>query len=227
MKHLYTVLLFSLISTFGYSQSFSTEVPDTTLYGLASQSTFYGDIDLTNLSTVSLPMFWSRFEENMPAGWEASNCDPTQCHPIGTYSGNFSLPTSGNNNILNTHFYPNGVSGSGYVRVALYDQSNMNDSVVLTYYGVAGVVGISELDDKDVLVFPVPATSVVNVMVPHTNAQLTAEMYDLTGGLVKRQRIVAGSRTEIGIDDLQSGIYLLRIEAEGHGVVVTRRVIKR
>ena len=199
------------------AQDFSVEVLDTTIYGLSSANTFYGDIDLYNNLGSGFSMTWERIEESVPAGWETSNCDPEACRAIGVTSQSFMLPTSTSG--LNAHFYPNGIPGSGYMKVKLSVSANPADSAVLTYYGVAGTVGIKELEASDIQVFPSPAQTTLNILLPHPGEPLNANIYNMSGQLTDSFRLNQGNLNSLDVSKLQPGVYMIHFDQAGNRMI--------
>ena len=216
--------IFAFTSLTLHAQNFSVEVPDTTIYGTATMSTFYEDIDIYNDLGTTLDMSWERIEESIPLGWTTSNCDPDQCHPEGVISGSFSLLASGG--YLNTHFYPNGVDGSGYMKIKLWETANPADSVVLTYYGTTETtVGINELAASDIQIFPSPAQHTVNIVLPNSDEAIHADIFNVNGQRAKSFDMVQGNLVSIDISDLEMGVYIIHFNVPNKGII-TKKFIK-
>lgn len=206
------------------AQDFSVEVLDTTIYGSPTETTFFEDIDLYNNVGSTFSMNWERIEESVPAGWTTSNCDPDLCHPEGVTSASFTLPTS--TSFLNTHFYPNGVAGSGYMKVKLWVSSNPTESTVLTYYGVAGTVGIDELEASDIQVFPTLAATSLTIMLPNPGQTIDVDIYNLSGQRVNSFQMTSENTTNLDVSALTAGMYFLNFNLDGKGTI-TKKFIKK
>lgn len=208
-KHFLPVLSI-LISSAAFSQNFHEEVPDTILYGDYDEETFYGDIDLFNDTDESIEITWENIEESVPEGWEISNCDPVTCHPVGTLTESFDLNTTG---YLNTHFYPNGVAGSGYVKIRLYETAYPDDDIVLTFFGNAEVsAGLPTQKKFDFVFYPNPATDQLT-LVTHNPKAPSSQLYviDMSGQKVIRQSLMKGLN-EIDLSELSPGLYFVQID---------------
>ena len=206
------------------AQDFSVEVLDTTIYGEPSDATFFEDIDLYNNVGSAFSMNWERMEESIPAGWTTSNCDPDACRPVGVTSARFTLPTS--TSFLNTHFYPNGVAGSGYMKIKLWVSSNPSDSVVLTYYGVAGTVGMDDLEASDIQVFPSPAQNTLNIVLPIPGETVHVDVFNLSGQRVDSFRVTPGDLSSHDVSNLEAGLYVIHFNIAGKGVL-TKKFVKK
>lgn len=216
-----SIFLFAGLSL--QAQDFSVEVYDTTAYGTPSAGTFDEDIDLYNNLGSPFEMNWERIEESVPAGWETSNCDPDGCKPIGVTNAIFTLPTS--SAYLNGHFYPNGVAGSGYMKIKLWSTANPSDSVILTYYGVAGTASIDELQASDIQAFPSPASNTLNIMFPNPGEVLNVNIYSLSGQLVDSFETSQGNLTSHDVSQLKTGMYVLHVNIPGN-ITVKKRFVK-
>lgn len=224
MKNLIFLLL--LLSSFALpAQQYSVEVLDTTLYGNPGDPTFYGDIDLYNDQGSGFQMRWERIETVVPAGWTVSNCDPQMCHGENVTSSSFILPSLPSS--LNTHFYPHGVSGTGYVKVKIWVTANPADSTILTYYGVAGTVHLDELLAEEVQIFPSLTSGPLNIMFPHTGQSAEALVMDLMGQQIARFPLAIGNNSHrIELHGLSQGLYLVQLNIDGRPVR-TQKIYKQ
>ncbi len=223
MKNL-LLSIFVLAGLALHAQNFSVEVLDTTLFGSPMAATFYGDIDLYNNLNSTIGMRWERIEESIPNGWTTSNCDPDICRPVGVTSASFTLPRG--TSFLNTHFNPNGIPGSGYMKVKLWVVANPADSVVLTYYGVAGAVGADAVEAADVQGFPAPAQNTLNIVLPHAGAPIYAEIFNLNGLRVDAFELSQGHLNSFDISQLKTGVYVIRLNIAGQGLI-TKKFVKQ
>jgi hypothetical protein len=211
MKYLFFVSVFCLFLPFVKAQNFSSVTSDITIYDQPSVFTFEGYIYLNNHTFGDLNMEFVNFEQSVPAGWQTSNCLGDVCLPIGVTSGSFSLPVLSSSNFVIGHFYPNNVAGSGYIKIKLFETFFPSDTIVLTFYGVAGSVStVDDLEDSDVQVFPNPASDFINVMMPNDEAKdLRIDIFDMFGHLVKSE-VSSQSSYQLNISDLPQGVYFLR-----------------
>lgn len=207
-----------ILTAFGsYSQSYSVQTNDTTLYGMYDQNTFYGDIDITNTGSSTISIIWEKIEEVVPVGWEVSNCDPVDCHPVGTTSASFNLTTS-TPGFVNTHFYPNNIAGSGYIRIKVYNSANPGDSTILTFHGNANsAAAIQEASIAKFGLLPNPAHDFINVI----GSNLSNKRVDIYNTLGKRIYSKPFLASKIDISSFKPGAYLVKIDG------VVKRFVKR
>ncbi|MDX1652712.1 MAG: T9SS type A sorting domain-containing protein [Brumimicrobium sp.] len=214
------LLLSALILTVsGISQVFTPITNDTTLYGSANQSDFYGDITIGNEVNATQSMYWEVDSTNVPANWEFSVCTPTVCYPTGTAGSSWNL--SSNGGYLNVHFYPNGVVGEGFIILKVYDTPGSSQVEFLTFRGNTLSAAIKESNLENLSVYPNPATSVINLKGKTSNA--TYKMVDILGKEVKTGILSSGGKSQIDVSQLLTGIYFLTVQ-EGKNQI-TRKII--
>ena len=124
-----SILSFLCVSSFG--QSFSVQNNNLSISGLHTENDFNINTYLDALSNTTV--FWEVVADSVPSGWDYSYCFPN-CHPIGTTSGTLSI-NQGQSYYLNAHFYPNNVSGEGYIVMKIEDNSTVE---YVTWTGIAG-----------------------------------------------------------------------------------------
>ena len=206
------LLCFSFVATAQSVMNYEIEVTDTTLYGEAEQSDFYGNIDLENLTNAALPMTWVRIENDLPGAWESSVCDPNICHPTATDSANFNMPVFSPGNYINVHFYPHGENGMGMLRIKLYERDNPDETIsILTFNGDAsGTTAITEPDLNFIAFesYPNPfanSTKVIYELETAGNAQLVVA--DATGKTVFMEELIGRSGDVVVGNQLPAGLY--------------------
>ena len=136
MKLIVTFLSFFIFLNL-HSQSFSVQQNNIYLSGLSSDNDFDQNTYLDGLSNTTL--YWSIITDSMPSNWDFSNCFPN-CYSIGVTSGTLNI-SNGQSYYLNCHFYPNNTSGEGFISMEITDSIS---SEIVTWYGVAGNVGLEE-----------------------------------------------------------------------------------
>ena len=104
---------------------------------------------------------------------------------------------------------PNNQYGYGVPDFALALQTAMN---------------IDRPEKQDLLIYPNPAHTTINIMLPDAMPSATVTVFNTLGQLVKQQGIGSGNST-IQVSDFATGIYTYRIE--GAGVTKTGKIIKQ
>ncbi|MCF6171647.1 MAG: T9SS type A sorting domain-containing protein [Bacteroidales bacterium] len=93
------------------------------------------------------------------------------------------------------------------------------------YIGSLSSTGVSEEFEKNLVVFPNPASTVVNLQSAACSLQsATIEIFNLNGKKVIEKQIPAGSeKVEVDVSSLQIGVYFFRVSTEEHSV--TKKLI--
>jgi endo-1,4-beta-xylanase len=79
-------------------------------------------------------------------------------------------------------------------------------------------------DNSNVMVYPNPATNLINIEVsPISDKPIHAEIYNLDGTLVKKLNLIKGVNT-IDVKDMQSGNYFIRMNIDHDAI--TRKIVK-
>lgn len=214
------LLLGSLIFTIsGISQVFTPVTNDTTFFGEATESDFYGDIPLGNDDGASNSMYWEVDSVNLPSGWEFSVCDQNICYPIGTQNVQWNLP--GNGGYLNMHFYPNGQDGEGLVVLKVNDSPNENQVEYLTFRANATSAGITDNSLDEVSLYPNPANDFINIT--GGSANVGFEMVDILGNKIKTGKLDVNGNQKIDISSVLNGVYFITFIEKGRKI--TRKII--
>ena len=107
----------------------------------------------------------------------------------------------------------------GYYAVEI---SNGTCSVVSDCIHVTGV-GIAELSEKSIKVYPNPNTGHFYITINKNEEPVIIRIYDLTGKLLK-ERILNKEKNLIEMQDYAKGVYLLQINRNGH--LINSQIIK-
>jgi hypothetical protein len=91
------------------------------------------------------------------------------------------------------------------------------------FFESKNVLGPDGVNSPQILVYPNPATDVVNISSP--NAFITTlEVFDLRGRLLREELDSEINTTQVDIGNLKTGIYFLHIHTEAG--IVTKKLIK-
>lgn len=217
------ILLLTLIS-FGFnalSQEFEPATNDTTLYGVATESDFYGDIPLSNVNGASNSMYWEVDSVNLPSNWEFSVCDQDICYPIGTESVQWNLP--GNGGYLNMHFYPNGQEGEGFVTLKVNDSPNENQTEYITFRGSALTSGVDNNSLDKVSIYPNPAVEYFKITGGSANTDY--KLVNVLGKEVKSGKLNENGNLKVNTSSMLKGVYFITFTENNQKI--TRKIIIR
>lgn len=165
-------------------------------------------VSVTNETSDVIVVSWERTLEDVPSGWDISNCSPCQCHPIGTTFGSSCYFSHTNlTAYVNTHFYPNGITGSGQVKMKVWDESSM-DEIVVTFNATAQkpLVSVAELQSTYLRAYPNPFNNELHLEYNYGSSNnITVELLDVLG---KTVFIKTGLNSDEGIvinEELNTG----------------------
>ena len=89
-----------------------------------------------------------------------------------------------------------------------------------------GSVGVNEVSlDKDILIYPNPTSSVINISVPQIAAYKSVQLFDETGKMIE-EKFVSTNTITFDKNSLSSGLYLIRILKHDATTVVRKVVVQ-
>lgn len=106
--------------------------------------------------------------------------------------------------------------------------SGGSDNIYITRVDDAGSIGISELNEKQIYIYPNPASEEVMVILPESMKNAELSIIDFEGKEVRRNIFLTktdGNGIRIATADLESGTYLIRIKSENE-IMSQKLVVK-
>ena len=233
---LFTLLLF--VASVSYAQNFTVDANPSILIET--------DVDLTNLSsepinhatltnntsgTVSLG--WSRNIVEAPEEWEFPVCDANQCYfpEFGEAPVAFNVD-GGGTSLLDVHVRPNGVAGCGTVEITVTPFSNPNNVLVVATYHFSinstedcnFQTSIDEVTISKVRVYPNPTSDLFKISelenIPEADE---VAVYNIVG---KKVKSFAPTASEYSVGDLPDGMYMVSLIDDETGILKTVRMSK-
>ncbi len=152
---------------------------------------------------------WKRIINDLETGWTSAICDNVTCYDVAV--GRASLEVAvGDSTIMDAHFYPQSVGGTGTVRVAVWAGSDSANADTLTYSIDAWTVGLKEeVKEKELNVYPNPATSDLTLEFA-SESTVKVEIYNVLGKKLK-STTHQGRQSKISVGDLTPGVYIIRV----------------
>jgi hypothetical protein len=179
-----------------------------------SENTFYNALEDVNVN-------WEIIELSGPSEWQYSFCFPV-CYDIGVTEGEGAF-TSGSEQFLNCHVYPNNTTGSGLVKMKLTTNTLNIDTV--TWH----VTAIAPLSVANIAIttgtYPNPASTSFTIAADERLINAPYRLYNAHGKLVLEGTILANN-TLVHTESLSSGSYTLSI-SNGDQVVTETIVIQK
>ena len=82
-------------------------------------------------------------------------------------------------------------------------------------------VSSKKIPEEDVKIFPNPATKVINIVLTSSPISVDAIIYDLKGQIIRSSQLT-GNKSQFKIEDIPSGIYVLKLQSVDG--ILTRRI---
>jgi len=150
MKKIYLLQLIVLLAVSnGYSNcnnAVSFEIDSLQVTACAPHTNFdiVAEINIQNTSGSAKDYRWEKLVEDFDNSWEVAICDKNNCYLTSVNTKNFNL-SAGEKGILNAHFYPNGVAGTGSLTLRVYNENDTTDCLTLIYNAIAYTYGADSL----------------------------------------------------------------------------------
>lgn len=178
---------------------------------------------ISNVSDFELDVDWQWNSIELPQGWSVEFCENNGCYPSSTDTiFHLELFEAAP---LSAIFYPNGIPGTGKVKIRLYSASpGIHFEERAVFVAVAtGPSSTSEIEVGNTMtLFPNPARQVLNLLVENT-AYSQWQIVDLTG----RQRLKAPLPTHlVDIESLTPGIYIFQAMTTEGQIIDTKIFVK-
>jgi len=134
------------------------------------------------------------------------------------YSGTIAMGSTAMAGIFTESVRTDRTSVAWFDNVSLWSSLKSGDE-----FAEAEIINL-ENEDSDVQIYPNPADEQVTVVLPNNDKPSTISFITMNGKTIKTLTI-SGSETNINVQDLKPGVYILRIE-NTENVVVKRLVIQ-
>lgn len=220
---LIAILTFSL--TMAFSQSgFSVYVKDMVIkMDDPGQSRYTKSGYIVNHNNHAIQLRWEKLTESLPQGASIQISDHSSRWDFMARRGLISIKAS-DTAFFDVHYFPNGQSGDGMIRISLEDVNNQSRASTLTYS--VRDLNISAARDgrrEDPRVYPNPASDYFAV--DGTDHVREVIVINLVGQEVKR--FSASLHAKYDISELARGLYLIRLTDKQGKVIKTIRLSKR
>jgi hypothetical protein len=224
MKTLVSIILIFFSANL-FAQSFSVAKDSVFFSGKHTDEEINGRISISNQTGSALTLRCIRTIESMPALWETSFCNKTNCFPNETDSIDFTVTANGTNYLL-VHFYLKNTEGEGIVTLKVKDVNNPQFERNLTFVGSAiPPTGIENLFVTSMEIFPNPFQDLLNLRI---SAELKGDfkIFNAVGQCVSKGTMPGGTeKISIDVSSLDSGIYFLSVYASEK--TITKKIVKR
>lgn len=186
---------------------------------------------LTNLTNDELSLKWSYTVQDAPADWVFKLCDDTGCYPSIT-TNTFGIDTTllvaaDDESLWDLHLNHLGVTGDAVVTFDIYDEADLDNAIYSQTFNVTVTDPVStdnvQAKISKLSVYPNPVRSTINI----TEMSIVDEVviYNLLGKPVRTFDVQ--SYSELNLDGLQDGVYLIGMYNNELGLLKTSRILKK
>lgn len=182
---------------------------------------------VTNTSSDTMKLLWSRTVLSMEHGWTTWICDLTNCYlpdveNCPTNRPNLLAPGSSLN--FEVHVDPAGIEGDASVQIQFYtvDDPSAILGTLFTQFET-NTLSVSDPGNSALRIFPNPTTSYFQISDPANVSEVA--IYSMVGSKMREFSAVQGNRYEVS--DLPVGVYLVRLLDDNQKILKTVRLSKR
>jgi hypothetical protein len=186
-------------------------------------------LNATNQDNISRNLKWRYTSLNLPAAWESTLCDKSQCYSIT--SANFTtirtatlLP--GENSIVKWGVSPFCTAGAGNADMIVWLEGDSANTVQTLFCRASVTLDASctvSSPDRDVeagfKIFPNPATDIISLSGLDIRKETKVEVYNMIGKLQHQRFLASGVEPSINISSLSPGIYMLKVYRDGKSIM--------
>lgn len=233
MKHIYSILLLTLLGSFSARGQSFTSQHDTV-------KTFTGGFytatnNITNLTTDTISIQWRIVANTFPADWMeyTTLCDAAYCYTAADLTATPKIvkyPPGLWDFHLSGNLAPATTDGTFHMQIEVKNAAIPADAVTQTYIvgrGSASVMmAARSASDDPIILYPNPATSSLNIIFNGVSGVTGIGIYSIIGRQMKMYSIVDNSAS-LNVETLPSGIYFVKLlNAQGY-VVATQKFTKQ
>ncbi len=165
-----------------------------------------------------------KFYLDVVEGSEESFCWG-MCYPPNAFESPYpvSIDAGNSSDAFTGDYNPHGNYGSSKIRYVFFDENNTSDtiSVVASYDFLDAVEDYTS--GNTISIYPNPANTVLNIAIDDAQAKTTVKIFNVLGKVVKKSSF-SGAMLSIPVDDLQNGIYFVRI-MDGDKIINTEKLL--
>ena len=206
--------------------SISVEPESFTLTGNPTQTDIAYHIAVTNTSTETISLFWSKRMTGNPVNWISWICDKNLCYDYETHSTPANKPNVLNPNEsfdLQVHMNPLNTEGTADYELNILDAEGIVIASIDGEILINTSTAVKETAGAKLTVYPNPTQDYFQVT--ETPGLRYIEVFNIVGNKMKSYD--ASPQKSYYVGDLAEGIYLVRLTASSGKVLKTIRLSKR
>ncbi|MEM9918912.1 MAG: T9SS type A sorting domain-containing protein [Bacteroidota bacterium] len=217
-------ILSGLYASNAFAQAeFSTDTVTTSLN--ITESDIVGHGFINNLAPQVKNYRWVAEEIISPEGWNWAICDKNNCYTPGVDSMDFTLGPAESGR-LDVHVYPDNQSGTiALVKVKVTDLQEPDFTAEGYYLFNAVLTSDHEAELAAIRIFPNPVRQQLQVDGLPFDAKSQLSIYSLDGRQIIEQKFE--NRSLISMENLPTGLYVLKIQLPEQGAVFQQLIQKQ
>lgn len=232
MKRTLTLLLSAAFATTSWAQSVEVTLGEEIVNegdtievaGMPEDQMVAEHFHVKNTTGEAIDVRIIKDEISLPEGMSYTFCFDVCYQPTQTMSNPVTIdPESTYPNSLDTDLIPDDNEGIVLVKMTVKNISAENDSVAFFVRFNVGAIGINNLANNHLIVYPNPAKNYINIDYTGNNNFNNVEIYDAVGKVVKQISTTSVNQT-IAVSDLANGVYLVMLK-NNDAIISTRKVI--
>lgn len=232
------IILFFVLSSFAVvAQSFVPDADSVHQEDYANTVEIIANNELSTVPTSSTDTLrWKRIVEQVPSGWETLVCDNNLCYgPTVDEAPQDAIISGTKDNNIDVHFRPDSIEGSGLVKIHIWDvNDSLNSNHTLTFTakaeGYNPALSSASIDySSKIKVYPNPAREFLYLRDLPVNNAVNVEIYNILGRKMLSETFNssnASSEQRVDINELQKGIYLVRVFDAQMNILATHSISK-
>jgi hypothetical protein len=183
-----------------------------------------------NDSSVDLTFRWRVISNASPASWSVSFCDNTNCLDIGLTDQSTFLLEADSTSILKMLYLPFLEDGISDIEVQV-SVDGVPGSATIKYRSEISAdptSSIRSIDTESISIYPNPAVSFIQVRGIDNVANIKSlEVYSIIGKKMLSKEVSNLSDLKVDVQNLDNGVYLVKLFDETNSVFYTKTFIKK
>jgi hypothetical protein len=225
MKKLALLFTALLGSAFAFGQDEILINPDTAYAEAdATAAEIEAVSSIYNASGYELDVYWQRDTTVLPPGWSVDFCEKNGCFPASAQDTIFTISQK-ENAPLSAVFRPNGIPGTGWMRVRLYSGSSGLHFEKKAVF-IATATGETATGEEEIAtgiaLFPNPADRELTVVAADANFKGSWTVANAAGQTVLTQPN-APAIGQLDVSTLSAGLYILHVRTKDGRLVAAKK----
>ena len=218
MKHLLSIIMV-VIASIGSAQNLAILPSQKIDCEISTTEINEYDILFSTENPEAITFRWELLENTVPSDWDYSLCDYTTCYigiPDKSDMKRISLEEAqnGTKGFLKINVLTANSNGSYVMRYYVYDSADYDRGDTVSFNFINTTVSVNDIAaNTEVTLYPNPTQDVITIESENMYSEL--EIVDVSGRVILAQNLVGVTAHNIDLSNVQAGVYLVFIRAEG------------